>query len=198
MIEERPASLFKVETAQAATRTFARLTVLIALLAPMAACSSLDAINPFGGEKYETKLLPDIPAQEIYDQGLARLQSKDYEGAAKKFGELEKQFPYSQWSRKGLLMQTFSHYQGNQFDDAVASANRYVNLYPTSEDTPYAAYLGLGIKHEAQTAAAVLGHNYPDGQWYKDAYDLLQNGGLEPSEDKGSWMSKIFKKVGLG
>ncbi len=300
MIDERPASLFKVETVKAVARTFARLAVLTALLAPMAACSSLDSLNPFGGEKYETKLLPDIPAQEIYDQGLARLQSKDYEGAAKKFGELEKQFPYSQWSRKGLLMQTFSQFQGNQFDDAVASANRYVNLYPTSEETPYAAYLaamsyynqipdvtrdqeraeralaiftqitqkwpkseyaedakfkiqvtrdqlagkemsvgrfylsrrnytaainrfrdvlgkyqttrhseealyrlteaylGLGIKHEAQTAAAVLGHNYPDGQWYKDAYDLLQNGGLEPSEDKGSWMSKIFKKVGLG
>lgn len=60
------------------------------------------------------------------------------------------------------------------------------------------AYLGLGITDEAQTAAAVLGHNFPDSDWYHDAYNLLQGGGLQPSENKGSWISKIFQKVGLG
>ena len=51
---------------------------------------------------------------------------------------------------------------------------------------------------EAQTAAAILGHNFPDGQWYKDAFSLLQTGGLEPQENAGSWMSKLFKKVSFG
>ena len=32
------------------------------------------------------------------------------------------------------------------------------------------AYMALGIVNEAQTAAAVLGHNFPDSPWYKDAY----------------------------
>ena len=277
-----------------------RAAAIVACIAPAAGCSSLEGLNPFGGEKYETKLLADVPAEEIYDQGLARLQNNDPEGAGKKFAELDKQFPFSQWSRKGLLMQTYSQYQGAQYDDAIASANRYVSLYPTSPDAPYAAYLaamsyynqipdisrdqeraekalemfvaitqkwpkseysedskfkiqvtrdqlagkemsvgrfyltrrnytaainrfrevlakyqttrhseealyrlteaymGLGITGEAQTAAAVLGHNFPDGQWYNDAYKLLQTGGLSPEEDKGSWMSKLFKKVGLG
>jgi outer membrane protein assembly factor BamD len=52
--------------------------------------------------------------------------------------------------------------------------------------------------NEAQTAAAVLGHNYPDSQWYKDAYARLQGGGLEPQENKASWISRAFKSVGLG
>ncbi len=60
------------------------------------------------------------------------------------------------------------------------------------------AYMSLGIVAEAQTAAAVLGHNFPDSEWYKHAYALVKNGGLEPAENKGSWISKAFKKVGLG
>jgi outer membrane protein assembly factor BamD len=59
-------------------------------------------------------------------------------------------------------------------------------------------YMSLGIVGEAQTAAAVLGHNFPDSPWYKDAYNLVKGGGLEPSENSGSWISKAFKKVGLG
>ena len=58
--------------------------------------------------------------------------------------------------------------------------------------------MALGIVEEAQTAAAVLGHNFPDSVWYKHAYALVKTGGLEPSENKGSWISKAFKSAGLG
>jgi outer membrane protein assembly factor BamD len=54
------------------------------------------------------------------------------------------------------------------------------------------AYLSLGITSEAQTAAAVLGHNFPNSPWYKDAFKLLQTGGLSPSENRGSWISRLF------
>ena len=59
-------------------------------------------------------------------------------------------------------------------------------------------YMSLGIAMEAQTAAAVLGHNFPDSPWYKDAYRLVKAGGVEPTEDKGSWISRAFKGDGLG
>ena len=58
--------------------------------------------------------------------------------------------------------------------------------------------MAIGIVGEAQTAAAVLGHNFPDSRWYQDAYDLVKTGGVEPTENKGSWISRAFKKVGLG
>ena len=57
-------------------------------------------------------------------------------------------------------------------------------------------YYAMGLTSEAQTAAAVLGHNYPDSQWYKDSYALLQSGGLEPRENGGSWISKAGKLFG--
>ena len=60
-------------------------------------------------------------------------------------------------------------------------------------------YMTLGIVQEAQTAAAVLGHNFPDSPWYQDAYNLVKGGGFEPqAEDAGSWITKAFKKIGLG
>jgi outer membrane protein assembly factor BamD len=57
------------------------------------------------------------------------------------------------------------------------------------------AYMMLGIKNEAQNAAAVLGHNFPDSQWYKDAYVLLQSDGLAPREDSGNWLSKAWQGI---
>ena len=76
-----------------------------ALTLPLGACSTVESLNPFGGgEKYETKLLPDIPAETLYNQGLGRLQKNDSAGAVKKFGAVEKQFPFSQWTKKALLM----------------------------------------------------------------------------------------------
>jgi outer membrane protein assembly factor BamD len=57
------------------------------------------------------------------------------------------------------------------------------------------AYMSLGIVGEAQTAAAVLGHNFPQSEWYKDTYKLVQSKGVEPREDKGSWISKAFKGI---
>ena len=60
------------------------------------------------------------------------------------------------------------------------------------------AYMALGIKNEAQTAAAVLGHNFPESKWYQHAYTLLQSDGLEPREDTGSWISRTVKKIKPG
>jgi outer membrane protein assembly factor BamD len=282
------------------TAHLSRLAALLVLSLPLGACTGFDGFNLFGGEKYEPKVIADVPADDIYNQGLSRLQKKDYDGAGKKFADLEKQYPYSQWQRKGLLMTTFSQYQAGAYDDAIGNAQRYINLYPTSPDTPYAyylagmsyynqvpdvtrdqersakaavlfqqlidkypkseyaedaryklqvvrdqlagkemsvgrfylqrrnytaainrfrevlfkyqntrhaeealmrlteAYLALGIPQEAQTAAAVLGHNFPDSPWYKDAYARLQGDGLSPDENQGSWISRAFRKVGLG
>ena len=63
------------------------------------------------------------------------------------------------------------------------------------------SYMSLGITNEAQNAAAVLGHNFPSSSWYKNAYALLQSGGLSPAEDSGSWIAKAWKnfpKLSLG
>jgi outer membrane protein assembly factor BamD len=54
-------------------------------------------------------------------------------------------------------------------------------------------YLALGIVPEAQTAAAVLGHNFPDSEWYQESYNLLSARGVAPEENQGSWISRAFR-----
>ena len=84
----------------------------------------------------------------------------------------------------------------------LASVNRFRNVVTNYQTTRHVeealhrlteAYLALGIVPEAQTAAAVLGHNFPDSQWYQDSYALLNEGGVRPEENKGSWMSRVFR-----
>ena len=271
---------------------------LLAATLALAGCDSLAALNPFDqGEKYEMKVVADVPAEKMYDQGLSRLKSSDHEGAAKKFSDLEKAYPYSDWSRRGLIMEAYANYEGQKWEDAITASKSYITKYPNSKDAAYAqyllamsnynqipdvtrdqdrsekalaalqdlvqkypkseyvadaryrlqvardqlagremevgryylerreytaainrfrdvvakyqttrhveealerlteAYMALGLTAEAQNSAAVLGHNFPDSPWYKDAFALLQSGGLQPREDADSLLSRAFKGV---
>jgi outer membrane protein assembly factor BamD len=270
---------------------------LVLAAGALTGCSMFDDFNPFQAERYKTVIEPDVPASKVYDQGLAKLANGAPQDAATKFTNLGKQYPGSDWARKGLLMTTFSQYQAGDYESAEQSAMRYVKDYPKSPEASYAlyleansyyrqipdisrdqdrsakaleafkkvvqdypnseyvsdskfkiqvtsdqlagkemsigrfylnrhnitaainrfravlsnyqatrhteealyrlteAYMGLGITDEAQTAAAVLGHNFPDGQWYKDAYALLKGGGLEPVEHQESWITKLYHTV---
>src|ERR1700751_3613174 len=242
----------------------------------------------------------DEPADKLYNEGLYLLnEKKDPKAASKKFEEVDREHPYSDWARKSLLMSAYAYYQAGDYDNCIGSATRYVTLHPGSPDAAYAqyliaashfdqipdisrdqnrtekaiaaleevvrkyptseysvtakakiqaardklagkemdigryyiekrsytaainrfktivtqyqttreveealfrlteAYMSIGIVGEAQTAAAVLGHNFPDSRWYQDAYNLVKSGGFEPNENQGSWISRAFKKVGL-
>jgi outer membrane protein assembly factor BamD len=254
-------------------------------------------------DKYFAKdeTFKDEPADKLYNEGLYLLnQKKDLKLASKKFEEVDREHPYSDWARKSLLMSAYAYYDAGDYDGCIGAATRYVTLHPGSADAAYAqyliaasqfdqipdvtrdqgrtekaiaalqevirkyptseysvsakaklegardqlaghemtigryymerhdytaainrfktvvtryqttrhveealarlteAYMAIGIVGEAQTAAAVLGHNFPDSRWYKDAYNLVKSGGLEPSENQGSYISRAFKKMGLG
>ncbi len=90
-------------------------------------------------------------------------------------------------------------------NEYLAAINRFrvvVTDYQTTEQVEEAlmrlteAYMALGIVNEAQTAAAVLGHNFPDSKWYAHAYSLLGKRGIQPQEHEGSWITKTFKGEG--
>lgn len=274
-------------------RTILRAATIGLVALSLGACAGL-----FG--KDDLQVL-DEPADRLYNEGLFLLNNKrDYKAAGKKFEEVDRQHPYSEWARKSLIMSAYAAYESRQYEEAITAAKRYVALHPGNPDAAYAQYLmassyfdqipdisrdqgrtekalaaldevirkyptteyaasakkkveiardqlaakemdigryymnkrdytgainrfksvvtqyqttrhveealarltecymTLGIVPEAQTAAAVLGHNFPDSRWYKDAYSLVKTGGFEPEENKGSWISRAFKKLGVG
>ena len=272
--------------------------VIAACGVTLAGCDTLSSLNPFDkSETYKPEIIADVPGETLYNDGLARIQKQDYEGAAKKFGTLEKTNPYSEWSRKALIMEAYANYEGGLYEESITAAKRYLQQHPSTPDAAYAqylmassyydqipditrdqekserailslqelvqryptseyvadakkkiqvasdqlagkelevgrfylqkrnysgainrfravvsryqttrhveealerlteAYMAMGIVNEAQTAAAVLGHNFPDSPWYKDAFALLTKGGVAPREDSESWISKAFRGV---
>jgi outer membrane protein assembly factor BamD len=105
----------------------------------------------------------------------------------------------------GKEMQIGRYYQERK--EYLAAISRYRNVvesFPNTNQVEEAlarlteSYYALGLEDEAMTAAAVLGHNYPDSDWYKDSYALLKSKGLEPRENEGSWISRAGKKLILG
>jgi outer membrane protein assembly factor BamD len=266
----------------------ATLVVVSAIAASLAlsSCASDDDID------LATYVEQSEPADVLYNQGLANLNSGRMKEASAKFEAVDRQHPYSEYARKAMVMTAFTHYRQGNYDEAINAGRRYVSLYPSTDDAAYAQYIvglshfrqirdvtqdqresrraieameevvqrwpdseyvedaktkirfgrdqlagkemqvgryylerreyiaavkrfrvvvetysntrhveealarltesyyAMGLVDEAQTAAAVLGHNYPESQWYKESYALLQTGGLQPRENKGSWISR--------
>src|SRR5690242_4478940 len=283
----------------AGTRRLRLAASLIVLALPLSGCGTGALWDKFFAK--DESSFADEPADKLYNEGLYLMnERKDNRSAAKKFEEVDRQHPYSDWARKSLLMSAYASYQGGDYDSCIGAATRYITLHPGSPDAAYAqyliaashydqipdinrdqgrtekaiasleevvrkypnseyatsakakiegardqlagkemavgryymqkrdytaainrykavvtqyqttrhveealerlteAYMAIGIVGEAQTAAAVLGHNFPDSKWYQDAYNLVKSGGAEPAENQGSWISRAFKKVGLG
>ena len=271
-------------------RDFAALTARVGRIAMVASVGLfLGACSMFG----PTKIKPEeiIPPDTLYQQALKDMDGQRYNTAVTDLQKLERQHPYSDYNEKAKLMETYANYRMGHFDSAILAADRYLALYPDSDQVAYVlflkgtAYFGqmtditrdqqttqnaidtytllihnypksdyakdasdkmaiaidqlagkemsvgryyegngqytaainrfrnvvdhyqtssqieealyrlteanlaLGLLAEAQTAAAVLGHNYPSSSWYQEAYDLLAKQGLKPEINSGSTLA---------
>ncbi|CDZ73422.1 Outer membrane protein assembly factor BamD [Neorhizobium galegae bv. orientalis] len=102
----------------------------------------------------------------------------------------------------GKEMQIGRYYlERKEYLAAIRRFRNVVEQYPNTNQVEEAlarlteAYYAMGITEEAQTAAAVLGRNYPDSQWYADSFKLLKGNGVEPRENRGSWISRAGAKL---
>lgn len=74
---------------------------------------------------------------------------------------------------------------------SVFRFRRVVDQYPRTTHAPEAlmrlteGYLAMGIPEEARRAAATLGANYPGSQWYQQAYELMQEHGVQTAAATG-------------
>jgi outer membrane protein assembly factor BamD len=130
-------------------------------------------------------------------------------------GEVVGRYPKSEYARDARLKLDLArdHLAGKEMEVGrfyltrgkyAAAVNRFrfvIERFQTTSHVPEAlhrlteAYLSLGVTDEAQTAAAVLGHNYPGSRWYQDSYALLTGQELEPDENENSWISKMWNSV---
>ncbi len=131
-----------------------------------------------------------------------RASEQAYEG----FNEVIRRFPETAYARDASfkLDLTRDHLAAKEMDvgryyeregNYIAAVNRFktvVDRFQTTSHVPEAlerlveCYLELGLKEEAQKSAAVLGYNYPNSDYYKQAYGLMTPGAeIAHPEDKG-------------
>ena len=88
-----------------------------------------------------------------------------------------------------------------------AAVNRFrvvVEEYQTTSNTPEAlprlveSYLALGLRNEAQTAGAILGHNFQSSPFYDDSYRLLTGAGLSNQAAGEGWLRDIYRRTVRG
>ena len=157
-----------------------------------------------------------LKAISLYEQivDVGRDQSKT-EGALVALQDVVQRFPDTEYARDATLKidLTQDHLAGKEMEvgryyltrgDYIGAINRFRVVIDQYQTTPQIAealerltesYYSLGLDSEAQTAAAVLGHNYPGSGWYRDAFNILKGRNLKPEEDKRSWISQAFHKV---
>lgn len=145
--------------------------------------SQRDQTNTIKAIEWFTKLIRNFPDSKFVAEDTNRLRiARD--------------------SLAGAEMNVARYYMSKK--DYLAAINRFKNVVAQYQNTAQVeealerlteCYMLLGIKNEAQNAAAILGHNFPDSRWYKDAYALLKSDGLEPRDDAGSGLSQMWKEA---
>ncbi len=88
------------------------------------------------------------PVDQLYNDALNTVLSGDAELAAPKFEEVERQHPYSTWAVKAQVMAAWSFYEANDYAQAEASLDRFIQLYPADSLTEYAYYLKALVYYE--------------------------------------------------
>ena len=122
-------------------------------------------------------------AEQIYTEAADALDIEDYDLAAQLFVEVERQHPYSPWAQRAQLMAAFAHYQDLQYDDAIIALDRFIRLYPGSDQASYAYYLRAlsfyerisdverdqSMTAEALDALSEVERRFPDTVYARDA-----------------------------
>ncbi|MGH1465205.1 MAG: outer membrane protein assembly factor BamD [Cognatishimia sp.] len=145
------------------------------------------------------------------DQGLTFL-------ALQSLRKIIETYPDSEYARSAVLKfdLAFDHLASKEMeigryylkrDHFAASVNRFrvvVEDFQTTTHTPEAlhrlveAYLSLGLTDEAQTAGAILGHNFQSTEWYEESYRLLTGRGLELRVKGNGWLASVYRQTVRG
>lgn len=94
-----------------------------------------------GKPKKATLVYEERPVELLYATGADRMDKHQWAQAVNYFAEVERQHPYSEWSRRAILMTAFAHYQADNYAEAIGDADRFISLYPGNQAAAYAHYL---------------------------------------------------------
>lgn len=105
----------------------------VLLLVGLSACA-----NDGKAEKFA---YVEEPVEQLYAKATTALERTRYDEAILYFEEVERQHPYSAWARRSMLMTAYAQYLRNDYEDSLASIERFLSIHPGNKDAGYAYYL---------------------------------------------------------
>ncbi|MGI3170786.1 outer membrane protein assembly factor BamD [Pseudooceanicola sp. C21-150M6] len=155
------------------------LAMATTMAAALAACgnSSSDGLGANG------RPIESFTAEQIYGRGEYEMNRRKFERAAEYFGEVERLYPYSEWAKRGLIMNAFAYHNAKDYENSRSAAQRYLDFYPTDEDAAYAQYLlalsyydqidevgrDQGLTFQALQSLRTVIERYPDSDYARSA-----------------------------
>lgn len=152
---------------------FPRFILSLAAIGFLAACSSGKDANR----------VEEQPVEVLYNRAAKALDAGQYTEATKYFEEVERQHPYSQWATQAQLMAAYAYYQGQNYNEAILSLDRFIELHPGNRNVDYAYYLKALCYYEqisdvrrdqemtqkAVEALEALTNRFSDSKYARDA-----------------------------
>ncbi|RZJ16345.1 MAG: outer membrane protein assembly factor BamD [Brevundimonas sp.] len=116
-------------------------TLRSGLILAVAATAALTVSACAGKAERPRLAYEERPVEALYNTGYQRLERKRWRDAVDYFQEVERQHPYSEWARRAILMQIYAYYQNGSYPEAIAAADRFIQLFPGNPSAPYAFYM---------------------------------------------------------
>ena len=150
------------------------LTLLVLAVMTLTACSDKDGYQ-------------DRPVNVLYNDAMDKLLAEEHLAAAKLFDEVDRQHPYSPWATRAEIMAAYARYMANEYDDAIAGVDRFIQLHPSNSMIAYAYYLKAvcyydqietvdldqKLTESAELALLELTRRFPQSIYIKDAKEKL-------------------------
>ena len=162
-------------------RSIYLIGVILVILGPLVGCSNTAEVGSDEIENYSAK--------QIFDRAEFEMARSKPMDAIAFFSDVERLYPYSEWAKRSVIMQAFANHKAKQYEEARDAAERYIEYYPSDEDSAYAQYIialsyydqieDVGrdqqVTAKALEAFKTLMVNYPNSEYVKAAelkYDL--------------------------
>ena len=156
-------------------RSLASWAVVAVLVLALGACSN---------RVREDEPLDGYTAEEIFARGEYVLENnRRVDDALRYFREVERIYPYTDWARRSIVMQAYALHRDGQYDEARATANRFLDQYPGDPDAAWAAYIvaltyydqiedvgrDQGLTFQALTHLRYVIEQYPNTEYARSA-----------------------------
>ena len=126
---------------QAVGNTFIKLSsiTLLALSVNLVGCQTFK--NLTGGKDVDAVETAEKSEQNYYNDAITQIDKGRYTQAIEDLTNLRTFYPTGQYAEQALLDMMYAQYASGKYEMAAASAEQFINLYPSNTQVSYAYYV---------------------------------------------------------